>query len=60
MNDLEATRWLALQMLIEGADIHNERYPDNKIPAIDEAKLNRYVSGLGGIRELAEKSIRQY
>jgi cobalamin biosynthesis Co2+ chelatase CbiK len=55
MNDLEATKWLALQMLNEGAEIYNDMHPDNKIPLIDETKMKRYVSGLGGIRELQSK-----
>ena len=42
-------------MLNEGAEVHNENHLDNKIPLIDEAKLKRYVSGLGGIRELQQK-----
>lgn len=54
-NDHEATRWLAIQMLNEGAEIHNDEHPDNKIPLIDEKKLKRYVSGLGGIIELQKK-----
>jgi len=53
--DLEATRWLAVQMLNEGAEIHNDLYPDNKIPLIDEVKLKRYTVGLGGIAELQKK-----
>jgi hypothetical protein len=51
-NDMKATIWLAVQMLNEGAEIHNENHPDDKIPPIDETKLKRYVSGLGGIKEL--------
>jgi len=54
-NDMKATVWLAVQMLNEGAEIHNEINPDNKIPPIDETKLKRYVSGLGGIRDLQLK-----
>ena len=54
-NDMKATIWLAVQMLNEGAEIHNEINPDNKIPPIDEVKLKRYVSGLGGIRDLQLK-----
>ena len=54
-NDLKATIWLAVQMLNEGAEIHNENHPDDKIPPIDEIKLKRYVSGLGGIKELNAK-----
>ena len=54
-NDMKATVWLAAQMLNEGAEIHNENHPDEKIPTIDEAKLKRYVSGLGGIRDLQLK-----
>ena len=38
-NDMKATVWLAVQMLNEGAEIHNENHPDDKIPPIDEAKL---------------------
>ena len=53
--DMEATRWLAVQMLNEGAEIHNDLHSDNKIPLIDEAKLKRYVIGLGGISELQKK-----
>lgn len=54
-NDFKATCWLAVQMLNEGAEMHNEENPDNKIPLIDEAKLRRYVIGLGGIVELQQK-----
>jgi hypothetical protein len=53
--DLEATRWLAVQMLNEGAEIHNDFHPDSRIPLIDEAKLKRYIVGLGGIAELQKK-----
>ena len=55
VNDMKATVWLAVQMLNESAEIHNENHPDDKIPTIDEAKLKRYVSGLGGIRDLQLK-----
>ncbi len=54
-NDLKATVWIAAQMLNEGAEIYNEQHPDNKIPFIDEAKIKRYTSGLGGITELQRK-----
>lgn len=53
--DTEATRWLAVQMLNEGAEIHNDFHPDNKIPLVDEAKVKRYTIGLGGITELQKK-----
>jgi cobalamin biosynthesis Co2+ chelatase CbiK len=53
--DLSATVWLATQMCNEGAEIHNDMFPDNKIPLIDESKLKRYVNGLGGIRDLQQK-----
>lgn len=54
-NDLKVAVWLGVQMLNEGAEIHNDNHPDDKIPPIDEAKLKRYVSGLGGIREFQIK-----
>lgn len=53
--DMEATRWLAVQMLNEGAEIHNDMHPDDRIPLIDESKLKRYTCGLGGIAELTRK-----
>lgn len=53
--DLEATRWLAVQMLNEGAEIFNDLHPDRKVQLIDEAKLKRYTLGLGGIAELQKK-----
>lgn len=53
--DMELTRWLAVQMLNEGAEIHNDMHPDDKIPLIDDAKVKRYTCGLGGIRELQLK-----
>lgn len=53
--DMEATRWLAVEMLNEGAEIFNDLHPDNKVPLIDEAKLKRYVIGLGGIADLQKK-----
>lgn len=51
----ESLYWLAVQMLNEGAEIYNENHPDNKIPLIDESKLKRYVSGIGGFRDLQLK-----
>ena len=53
--DMKTTVWLAVQMCNEGAEIHNDMHPDSKIPMIDEAKLKRHVSGLGGIRDLQLK-----
>ena len=53
--DMEATRWLAVLMLNEGAEIHNDLHPDDKIQPIDETKLKRYTIGMGGIVELQNK-----
>jgi cobalamin biosynthesis Co2+ chelatase CbiK len=53
--DMEATRWLAVQMLNEGAEIHNDMHPDQKICLVDEARVKRYTCGLGGIAELQKK-----
>lgn len=53
--NIEIVRWLAIQMLNEGAEIWNEDHPDNKIPPMDEAKLNRYIYGIKGLEELQKK-----
>jgi hypothetical protein len=54
--DFETVCWLSVQMLNEGAVIHNDLQPDNKIPMIDEVKLKRYTIGLGGILDLQKKA----
>ena len=55
MADLTATRWLAVEMLNEDAEIWNEDHPDNIKPLLNEKKLARLTDGLGGIRELQAK-----
>lgn len=53
--NMEVAKWLAVQMVNEGIEIHNDLYPDNKHPLIDERKLCRYVHGLGGFEVLQQK-----
>lgn len=55
LQNMNTVVWLAVQMLNESAEIHNEEHPDNKIPSIDEKKLKRYIVGLGGIQEFQKK-----
>lgn len=53
--NITATKWLAVKMLNEDAEIWNEDHPDDKKSLLDEKKLARIIDGLGGIRELQAK-----
>ncbi|EMS74039.1 hypothetical protein [Ruminiclostridium cellobioparum] len=53
-NNLEVTKWLAVQMVNEGVEIWNDKNPDKK-QLYDERKLCRYVQGLGGFGVLQQK-----
>lgn len=55
MANITATKWLAVEMLNEDAEIWNEDHPDNKKPLLDEKRLARLTDGLGGIQELQAK-----
>lgn len=55
MANITATKWLAVEMLNEDAEIWNEDHPDNLKPLLNEKKLARLTDGLGGIQELQAK-----
>lgn len=54
-NNLEVTKWLAVQMVNEGIEIWNDKNPNDKKQLYDERKLCRYVQGLGGFGVLQQK-----
>ncbi len=55
LDDEENIIWMAVQMINEGAEIYNEYHQDNKITLVDEKKVRRYTSGIGGKRNLYTK-----
>lgn len=52
---LTETKWLAVQMLNEDAEIWNEEHEDDKKPLMTEEKLARLVFGIHGVNELQSK-----
>lgn len=53
--NLSATKWLAVEMLNEDAEMWNEDHPDNKKTLLDEKKLGRYIIGIQAIKEFQGK-----
>ena len=58
LENITATKWLAVEMLNEDAEIWNEDHPENLKPLLTEKKLARCTDGIGGIQELQDK-VRQ-
>ena len=53
--DITTSKWVACLMINEGTEVWNDQHPDDKMDYIDEAKLGRYVAGIGGIAEFNRK-----
>lgn len=47
--------WIAEQMLIEDAKIHNRAYPDDPIPVLTEDEIGMYIMGINGLTDLIKK-----
>lgn len=54
-SNISTTKWLAVQMLNEDAEIWNEEHSDNPKSLMTEERLSRLVFGIHGVNELQNK-----
>lgn len=52
--NISETKWLAVEMLNEDAEIWNDEHEEKK-PLLTEVKLGRLITGIYGVRELQQK-----
>lgn len=55
LQNISATKWLAVAMLNEDAEMWNEVHTDNQKPLLNEKSMGRYIDGIGGINDFQGK-----